>query len=140
MEHRKHKRKLNHLASMPFIYGLIPSLLLLHVFLEIYHQVSFRLYHLPLVNRSSYIRIDRHKLSYLTPIQKLNCLYCSYANGLLRYAAQIAAETEKYWCGIKHKPSPEYIEPEHHAEFTEYANKKQYEQKYPRHTPEISKK
>ncbi|WP_271223801.1 hypothetical protein, partial [Streptosporangium carneum] len=45
---------------------------------------------------------DRHKLPYLNVIQKLNCLYCAYANGVLAYVAEIASRTEQYWCPIKH--------------------------------------
>lgn len=29
-------------------------------------------------------------------------MYCSYVNGLLSYAAEVAWRTEKYWCPIKH--------------------------------------
>ena len=29
-------------------------------------------------------------------------MYCSYANGLLAYAVEIAARSEAYWCPIKH--------------------------------------
>jgi hypothetical protein len=32
----------------------------------------------------------------------MNCLFCSYANGLFAYVAEIAARTEQYWCPIKH--------------------------------------
>jgi hypothetical protein len=35
-------------------------------------------------------------------VEKLNCTYCAYANGLLAYAAEITARTEQYWCPIKH--------------------------------------
>lgn len=46
--------------------------------------------------------IDRHHLAYLNSIEKLNCVYCGYANGLLAYAREIVARTEQYWCPIKH--------------------------------------
>jgi hypothetical protein len=32
----------------------------------------------------------------------LNCIYCSYANGLFAYATEIGARTEQHWCPIKH--------------------------------------
>jgi hypothetical protein len=41
-------------------------------------------------------------LAYLNPIEKLNCLYCAYANGVFAYTTEIAARTEQYWCPIKH--------------------------------------
>jgi hypothetical protein len=41
-------------------------------------------------------------LSYLNALEKLNCVYCGYANGTLAYAREIAARTEQFWCPIKH--------------------------------------
>jgi len=38
----------------------------------------------------------------LNALEKANCLFCSYANGLLAYVSEIAARTEQYWCPIKH--------------------------------------
>lgn len=38
----------------------------------------------------------------LNAIEKLGCIYCSYANGLLAYIAEIAARTEQHFCPIKH--------------------------------------
>lgn len=95
--------KLRKYLSAPFIYSMLLPLLILDVFLEIYHQISFRLYKLPIVNRKDYVYFNRGKMTKLTFLQKINCLYCSYANGLLSYAVKIASETEKYWCSIRYK-------------------------------------
>jgi hypothetical protein len=46
--------------------------------------------------------IDRYRLEYLNAIEKVNCTYCSYANGLIAYIREIAARTEQFWCPIKH--------------------------------------
>ena len=54
------------------------------------------------VARRECFALDRFRLSYLTPVEKLNCLYCSYANGVLAYTREITARTETYWCPIKH--------------------------------------
>jgi hypothetical protein len=54
------------------------------------------------VRREEYLVFDRHYLAYLNAIEKLNCAYCSYANGLIAYVREIAARTEQYWCPIKH--------------------------------------
>jgi hypothetical protein len=35
-------------------------------------------------------------------MEKFNCAYCSYVNGLLAYVSEIAGRTEQYWCPIKH--------------------------------------
>lgn len=120
-----------HVASVPFIWLVLPAFILLDICLEIYHQVAFRLYRLPLVSRSQYIKFDRHKLKYLTLYDKINCTYCGYANGLLPYATKIAGETEKYWCSIKHQESKPYVPPPHHKDFLPYGNKKLLTQKFP---------
>jgi hypothetical protein len=54
------------------------------------------------VNRSAYIVIDRYKLKHLNSLERFNCIYCGYGNGVLNYAAEVAARTEQYWCPIKH--------------------------------------
>jgi hypothetical protein len=92
----------SNLLSAPFIYSLILPFLLLDAWLWMYQAVCFPLYRIPRVRRESYIAIDRHQLAYLNSIEKLNCAYCGYANGLLAYAREIASRTEQYWCPIKH--------------------------------------
>ncbi|MDO8416784.1 MAG: hypothetical protein Q7S87_11310 [Agitococcus sp.] len=91
-----------HLVSAPFIYSMIFPFALLDLTLWLYQSICFRLYRIPRVSRRDYIVIDRHLLGYLNPLEKLNCLYCSYANGLIAYAREITARTEQYWCPIKH--------------------------------------
>ena len=46
--------------------------------------------------RGQYIVIDRHRLKYLNAIEKLNCVYCGYGNGVIAYARDIAGRTEQY--------------------------------------------
>ncbi len=121
---------LKHLVSVPFIWMMVIPLVILDIFAEIYHHVCFSLYGIPLIERSKYIKVDRHKLEYLGPIDKINCAYCGYANGLLHYLTEIAAATEKYWCGIKHKPSADFIPPKHHADFIEYGDRRAFERRY----------
>ena len=45
--------------------------------------------------------VDRRGLAYLNTIEKLNCAYCSYVNGVIAYAREIGSRTEQYWCPIK---------------------------------------
>jgi hypothetical protein len=59
----------------------------------------------PVVRRRDDFIIDKHHLRYLNAVEKLNCFYCSYANGLVAYAREIAGRTEQYWCPIKHARS-----------------------------------
>ena len=116
--------------SVPFIYGMIIPLVLFDISTEIYHNICFRLYGIPLVKRSRYIKIDRHKLKYLSWYDKINCAYCGYGNGLMNYTQTIAARTEKYWCGIKHKKDDNFIEPKHHLKFANYDDEKNLKEKF----------
>jgi len=88
--------------SAPFIYSMILPFLLFDLFISAYQAICFPLYRMPMVKRRKYIVLDRHRLSYLNVIEKLNCIYCGYANGLLAYAREIGARTEEYWCPVKH--------------------------------------
>jgi hypothetical protein len=130
MNYKKHPElRMRNILAIPFILSMIIPLVILDVFLEIYHQTSFRLYKLKQIKRSDHIRIDRQKLKYLTIWEKLWCSYCGYANGLLEYARTIAGETEKYWCGIKHKTDEEndtFIEPSYQKDFLEYGDEQGY--------------
>lgn len=135
MQFKKHPDRLwRHLISAPFIYSMIIPLIILDICTEIYHHVCFRLYGINLVERKSYIKIDRHKLSYLSPFEKINCAYCGYANGLAAYLTAIAAATEVYWCGIKHQHDPHFVMPAHHQNFIDYQDKVAYRQ-LPKSTP-----
>lgn len=127
MNYKHHQdRLLRHIMGMPFIYLMIVPLIILDIFLEFYHRICFPLYGLKLINRSQYIKLDRHKLSYLNIWEKINCDYCSYANGLLFYASVIAAETEKYWCSIKHEGKKDFIPPPHHKRFLPFQDEDAY--------------
>jgi len=88
--------------SAPFIYSMILPFLVLDLFISAYQAICFPLYRMPTVKRRKYIVLDRHRLSYLNLIEKINCIYCGYANGLLAYAREIGARTEQYWCPVKH--------------------------------------
>jgi hypothetical protein len=93
---------IRNILSAPFIFALIIPFALLDLFLWVYHAVCFRLYRLPPVPRADYVVIDRHHLHYLNILQKLNCVYCGYVNGVIAWARELASVTEQYWCPIKH--------------------------------------
>jgi hypothetical protein len=86
----------------PVIYAGIVPLLLLDLFVSIYQAICFPVYGIAKVKRADYFVFDRHHLAYLNALEKLNCAYCSYVNGLIAYAREIIARTEQYWCPIKH--------------------------------------
>ena len=90
------------IISAPAIWLCIVPALLMDLSVSLYQAICFRLYRIPRVRRSRYIVIDRHSLAYLNLIEKINCLYCGYFNGLIAYVQEIAARTEQYWCPIKH--------------------------------------
>lgn len=91
-----------YLLSAPFIYGMFFPSVIFHLGLEIYHQICFRLYGIPLVRSKEYFIYDRQLMSWLSTWEKINCYYCSYVNNLIRYAVEIGGRTERYWCPIKY--------------------------------------
>jgi hypothetical protein len=118
-----------HIISAPIIWSLIIPFIFLDICVEIYHHICFPLYELPLVKRSKYIIFDRYKLDYINGLQKTNCTYCAYVNGLLRYITEIGAETEHYWCAIRHAKK-DAVYPDHHKDFIPYGDKTAYQQVY----------
>lgn len=113
--------ELRNVLSAPFIYAMAIPIALLDLSFTIYQAICFRLYRIPQVSRSAYVVIDRHLLPNLNPIEKLNCAYCGYANGVLAYTTEIAAQTEQYWCPIKH--AKRALGSHHrYARFSEYAS------------------
>lgn len=90
------------ILTIPFIWmPLIPAFFL-DLGVTIYQAVCFPVYGIPKVRRSDYVVLDRHSLKYLNIIEKVNCCYCSYFNGLIAYVREVAGRTEQYWCPIRH--------------------------------------
>ena len=90
------------MLTAPVIYAGVVPFLLLDLFVSIFQAVCFPIYGIAKVKRSDYLVFDRHHLAYLNALEKLNCAYCSYANGIIAYAREVASRTEQYWCPIKH--------------------------------------
>ena len=90
------------MVTAPFIWACLLPVLVLDLFTSVYQRICFPVYGIPKVSRGEYIVIDRHRLGYLNLIEKVNCVYCGYANGVLAYVVEIAARTEQHWCPIKH--------------------------------------
>jgi len=93
---------LKHIFSAPLIWACLIPALLLDAFVSLYQWNCFPLYGIPKVKRQDYIVFDRRFLNYLNLIEKINCAYCSYFNGLIAYVQEIAGRTEQFWCPIKH--------------------------------------
>jgi hypothetical protein len=90
------------ILSAPAIYALVIPLALLDLFVWVYQVACFPVYGIPRVRRRDYLAFDRGQLAYLNALEKLNCEYCAYANGILAYVREVASRTEEYWCPIKH--------------------------------------
>ena len=88
--------------TAPFLYSLLLPLAVLDIWVTCYQWVCFPIYGISRVPRRTYFVIDRHQLAYLNAIEKINCTFCSYANGSIAYVREVAARTEQYWCPIKH--------------------------------------
>jgi len=88
--------------SAPFIYGMIIPIAFFDLTITLYQHICFRFYGIRRVKRGDYMVIDRHQLGYLNGIEKLNCIYCGYGNGVVAYSREVIARTEQYWCPIKH--------------------------------------
>ena len=97
----------------PVIYSLIVPIALVDLWVMAYQAICFPVYKIPKVRRRDYLVFDRHHLAYLNILEKINCAYCSYANGAIAFVREVASRTEVYWCPIKHArrvlgPHPHY--------------------------------
>lgn len=116
------------LLTAPIIGSLIIPIALLDVWVSLYQAICFRVYRIALVRRSTYIAIDRNHLAYLNGIEKVNCVFCGYANGVFAYVREIAGRTEQYWCPIRHAkriPAPHA----HYRRFVDYGDAEGYQRR-----------
>ena len=90
------------ILTTPVIWAVLLPIACLDLVVSIYQALCFGIYGIPKVRRGEYILLDRHRLAYLNFLEKLNCQYCGYGNGVLAYASEVAARTEQFWCPIKH--------------------------------------
>ena len=111
--------------SAPVIYAMIIPGLIFDASIWIYQTVCFPVYKIPKVKRKDHIVLDRHYLKYLNFMEKLNCDYCSYFNGLMSYATEVAARTEQYWCPIKHASGKTRRHSRYHT-FFDYGDAESY--------------
>lgn len=111
--------------TAPLIYLLIIPFVLLDVFVSIFQAVCFPVYGIPHVKRRDYMVFDRRYLAYLNALEKLNCAYCSYGNGLIGYVREVASRTEQFWCPIKHARKLVGAHP-HYREFVEFGDAEAY--------------
>ncbi|MEW6428772.1 MAG: hypothetical protein AB1568_12145 [Thermodesulfobacteriota bacterium] len=113
------------ILTAPVIWSCLAPAALLDLMVCLYQGVCFPVYGIPKVRRGDYIVIDRHSLRYLNPIEKINCIYCGYFNGLIAYVQEVAARTEQYWCPIKHARKLSAIHSRYHK-FLDYGDHEEY--------------
>jgi hypothetical protein len=113
--------------TAPIIYaGWIPFLLM-DFFVTLYQFICFPVYRIPRVRRADYLVFDREELPYLNIIEKFNCFYCSYGNGIAAYTREVAARTEQYWCPIKHARRIKAAH-QHYPKFVDFGDAEAYQQ------------
>ncbi|MBA3015580.1 MAG: hypothetical protein KKD63_15620 [Proteobacteria bacterium] len=137
LRHQKLSKKIHHyfidasilnIMTIPLIWGCLPPTLLLDMVATLYQHICFPVYGIPKVKRSQHVIFDHHSLAYLNLIEKINCAYCSYFNGLLSYLREIGARTEQYWCPIKHAKRGGHPHSRYHY-FFDFGDGEGYQQK-----------
>jgi hypothetical protein len=111
---------------------------LLDLWISLYQLICFPVYRIPLVKRRGFIVFDRQHLAYLNAIEKANCLYCGYANGVLAYVREIAARTEQFWCPIRHAKRLRAPHA-HYRLFVDYGDAEGYHKRLPILRDELKK-
>lgn len=126
--HYLRRAKLKHVLTAPIIWLCLIPAVLLDIIVTLYQWTCFPVYGIPRVVRGDYIVLDRHYLAYLNLIEKLNCLYCGYFNGLMAYVTEVAGRTEQYWCPIKHARQLNAFH-SRYQHFADYGDAEEYSEK-----------
>jgi hypothetical protein len=116
---------LKNILSAPVIWVVIIPVVLLDISVTLFQLICFPIYGIPKVKRADYVIFDRQYLSYLNIIEKINCAYCSYFNGIIAYIQEIAARTEQFWCPIKHARNLSTLH-SRYQKFIDYGDAKSY--------------
>jgi len=135
MDYLKYKfsRFWSHILSLPFLWLPLPFIIVCDFICALYQSICFPIYGISWVKRSEYILVmDRNKLDYLKGFQKLGCMYCGYANGVLLYMKEVAGRTEKYWCGIMHEGNSglKIQESQVRQNFSQFGDEHDFNKKY----------
>lgn len=116
------------ILTSPIIWLLLVPVVLLDLTASIFQWFCFPVYGIPKVKRCDFIVMDRRLLKYLNPLERLNCGYCEYANGVLAYVQEIAGRTEQYWCPIKHAVGLK-VRHSRYSRFLDFGDAEQYRQR-----------
>lgn len=83
------------LLTAPIVYSLLLPFAVLDLWVTTYQRICFPVYGVPRVRRRDYLTVDRRKLSYLTGLEKANCVFCGYVNGVIAYVREVGARTSR---------------------------------------------
>jgi hypothetical protein len=116
------------ILTIPIIWSALIPAAFMDLSVSVFQLICFPIYGIPRVKRGEYIVMDRHVLSYLNWIEKFNCAYCSYFNGLIAYVGEVAARTEQYWCPVRHARPLKSVH-SRYRHFFEYGDAKGYRER-----------
>jgi hypothetical protein len=125
-----YESSLGTLLTAPVIYSMFLPVALLDLWVSLYQYVCFPAYGIMRVRRADFVVTDRQHLAYLNGIEKLNCWYCGYANGVFAYVREVGGRTEQYWCPIRHARRVRAPHP-HYREFVDYGDAEGYKRRLP---------
>jgi hypothetical protein len=125
------------IITIPFIWGMMIPALLVDISVTIYQSVCFPIYKIPKVKRKDYVVMDRYDLFYLDKVERVNCWYCEYFNGVIAYTREVAARTEQFWCPIKHSKA---LKDKHsrYDKFFDYGDFKKYREELDKRRADFS--
>jgi len=114
----KEKNLLFKLIGTSMIWSAIIPIIIVDIYATIYQEIYFTIQGIPKIKRSNYLNFDRWNLSKLSIGQKISCIYCGYANGIVAWFKALVNQTETYSCAVKHQ----YEMPgqDHQSSFAEY--------------------
>jgi len=117
--------KLSNILTAPIIWFCAVPAVFIDLVVSLYMHVCFPVYGIPKVKRSEYIIIDHQYLAYLNIVEKINCVFCGYFNGVINYVQEVAARTEQHWCPIKHAHALKTLH-SRYANFLDYGDAEKY--------------
>lgn len=101
----------------PIIYVMFIPIVFFDLATTVYQAICFRAYGIPRVARRKHVRLFSRGRKMITLLDRFNCAYCTYANGVVAYARAVLIETEKYWCPIKYQARKDFTPPHPHDDY-----------------------
>lgn len=106
------------ILGIVYIYAEVVFIVLVHLVCWLHHVVVFTIFRIPKPRLRDFMIFDRGRLTKLTWMQRIGCVYCSYVNGVAAWVKATANATEIYACAIKHAITKRGME--HQERYYEY--------------------